>query len=154
MQATPFLLLLLFFILIEFVCANVEKVVFVAPTPLSQIAQPVVNALESAHLERLSPARPSLRHHLYAHFSPSAPSREQSEAWIRLDGLQPGQRYEVRVCWSATVGVELIAYAFSTDEASSQRRLILPCMRRPSFPPNPTLSYLCKSISKPGNGDL
>lgn len=31
-----------------------------------------------------------------------------TESWFLLEGLVPGQRYEVRVCWVATVCSNLI----------------------------------------------
>jgi hypothetical protein len=79
--------------------ANVEKVVFRGPlTSTSQNYEP-----GALHLARLTPSAPHIRHQFLSITSPKPDSWELSETWIALAGLQPGQRYEVRVCWSATV---------------------------------------------------
>lgn len=83
------------------VLANVEKTIFIAPESIPIPAhQP---SLDDLGLERLSPALPSIRTHMNVSF-PSEFAPEGVESWILLEDLNPGQRYEVRVCWLATVG--------------------------------------------------
>ena len=82
--------------------ANVEKVVFLGPGPLPTNAANA-NVFRSQFLELLRPDNPSLRRTVRSTFD-SSPGREESNAWFLLDGLTEGQRYEARVCWSASVG--------------------------------------------------
>jgi hypothetical protein len=80
--------------------ANVEKTIFVAPRPEPVPAEsPVIDDLG---LERLSPEEFRLRTNLNASF-PTQQLPDGTESWFFLEGLNPGQRYEVRVCWLATV---------------------------------------------------
>lgn len=80
--------------------ANVEKTIFIAP-PSTTIpsAQP---DLDDLGLERLSPENAVVRARLNASF-PTPESPDGSDSWFFLENLNPGQRYEVRVCWLATV---------------------------------------------------
>lgn len=86
--------------------ANVEKLIFLGPQ-----RGPEVEELASLgyldRLPRLSTSVTSVRHQALARFPPTTAS---SETWILLEGLKRGQRYEVRVCWSASVGT----YAYYT----------------------------------------
>jgi len=79
--------------------ANVEKTIFLAGTATVPSVEP---GLDDLGLERLSPDRPALRTRLNASF-PSNDVPEGSDSWFFLENLIPGQRYEVRVCWLATV---------------------------------------------------
>lgn len=80
--------------------ANVEKTIFLAPAPATVPSnEPDVDDLG---LERLSPQRPVVRTHLNASF-PTAAAPDDTDSWFFLENLNPGQRYEVRVCWLATV---------------------------------------------------
>lgn len=80
--------------------ANVEKTIFVAPRPGPVPAEsPVIDDLG---LERLSPEEFKLRTDLNASF-PTELLPRGTESWFFLEDLSPGQRYEVRVCWLATV---------------------------------------------------
>lgn len=94
--------------------ANVEKTIFVAPPPP---AHPP--ALDDLGLDTLGPENPLLRTGLNASFpvqftvhgagagaGAGAGEDEKSsgeESWFLLEDLSPGVRYEVRVCWLATV---------------------------------------------------
>ena len=82
-----------------FVEANVEKTIFIAPssTPL-----PSETGLDDLGLERLSPLSPILRTQLNASF-PTSDNPLGTESWYFLEDLNPGQRYEVRICYLATV---------------------------------------------------
>jgi len=80
--------------------ANVEKDIFLGPDPVPiPLAQPTLSDL---HLDTLTPDSSSLRTHLEAVF-PSSSHPKGAATWLILDDLSPGQRYEVRVCWAATV---------------------------------------------------
>lgn len=80
--------------------ANVEKTIFLAP-PATTIPSGGPE-LDDLGLDRLSPEDPVVRTRLNASFpTPDAP--EGTDSWFFLENLNPGQRYEVRVCWLATV---------------------------------------------------
>jgi hypothetical protein len=82
--------------------ANVEKTIFIAPPSISiPAAHP---NLDDLSLIPLSPLHLSARTRLNASF-PTAEFPRGSEHWLLLDGLSPGARYEVRICWLATVCV-------------------------------------------------
>ena len=97
-------LLFLFFALIHHAVANVEKTLFVAPTaePLPQDA-----SIDNLLLTRLSDQHPSVRTSINASF-PTAESPKGTETWLLMEGLLPQKRYEVRICWLATVGSVLV----------------------------------------------
>lgn len=95
-----FLLLLLHSI--PTVLANVEKVIFLGPGSL-QIPQQQPT-LDDLHLLSVSPNQPILRTELSAVF-PSKSSEKGLASWVLIEQLIEGQRYEVRVCWAATVSL-------------------------------------------------
>jgi hypothetical protein len=80
--------------------ANVEKTIFLAPAPAAVPSEEP--DLDDLGLERLSPQRPVVRTRLNASF-PSTGAPGGTDSWFFLENLNPGQRYEVRVCWLATV---------------------------------------------------
>ena len=82
------------------VFANVEKTVFLAP-PAIHVPTDHPN-LDDLQIDVLSPLQPSVRLQLDALF-PNAENKKGVESWYLLDALNQGQRYEVRICWSATV---------------------------------------------------
>ena len=93
----PFLLLLL---QIYNVYANTEKVIFLGP---SSLQVPVEHpTLEDLNLEALSPQHWTLRTHIRAEF-PTNSSKHGEASWYLLHRLEEGKRYEVRICWAATV---------------------------------------------------
>ncbi|KAF3479424.1 uncharacterized protein GIQ15_06400 [Arthroderma uncinatum] len=94
--------------------ANVEKTMFISPN-LDEEHSALLNIID---LKTLSPSAPSIREHLEAEF-PTAAVPSGRRSWFRLDGLVPGQRYEVRVCWVAT---QPTAFALSTYEPSQIAR--------------------------------
>ena len=104
-RATPLVavLTLVYFCLclvLQCVSANLEKVVLLGPPPFTL---PSENPnLEDLHLLTLSPLLPSLRLQVEAAF-PSNESQQGKPTWFLLQGLSEGRRYEVRVCWPATV---------------------------------------------------
>ena len=76
------------------VAANVEKTVFLGPSPVTLPNVPP--------LAVLSPLDPILPTRLPVTFpSPSLP--RGLDSWYLVRGLHAGVRYEVRVCWPATV---------------------------------------------------
>ncbi|KAJ9193962.1 hypothetical protein DTO027B5_5503 [Paecilomyces variotii] len=109
----PLLLLCLLSLLISPTNANTEKTIFIAPQPLPVPSQQA--AIDDLGLERLSPEAPVLRTYLNASF-PTEEAPLGSESWFFLEDLNPGQRYEVRVCWLATqpTSFHLTAYTLSS----------------------------------------
>ncbi|KAF5670990.1 hypothetical protein FHETE_4246 [Fusarium heterosporum] len=95
--------------------ANTEKTIFTAPAliPIPQ-QKP---SLADLRLPALTPDAPDIRTNLSRVF-PSKPKNYASGAstWVLLDKLNPGQRYEFRVCWAAIqpTGFELDVYELDT----------------------------------------
>lgn len=81
------------------VAANVEKVIFIAPDAQPE---PQDASVDNLLLTPLSESYPSVRTYINASF-PTNTSIKGTEAWFLLDGLIPRRRYEVRICWLATV---------------------------------------------------
>ncbi len=82
--------------------ANVEKTIFLGPQPETIPSQPP--SLDTLRLDVLEPGSWSVRTHVAAEF-PRA-GAEGKATWLLLDNLAAGQRYEVRICWAATVRVD------------------------------------------------
>ena len=81
---------------------NVEKTIFLAPSYLQLPQQHPT--LEDLNLQVLSPSKSNIRRQLPAAF-PKSTSPKGIEAWFLLDSLTQHQRYEVRICWAATVSL-------------------------------------------------
>jgi hypothetical protein len=81
--------------------ANVEKTIFLGPPPV-QISNdhPTLDDLRLAVLEPVH--APILETQLAVQF-PTKPAPRGLESWYFLRGLEEGRRYEVRICWPATV---------------------------------------------------
>lgn len=81
---------------------NVEKTIFLGPASIS-IPSGHPN-LKDLYLDVLSPplSRLSLRRQIPASF-PTPTDPRGNETWLLLEGLEGGRRYEVRICWVATV---------------------------------------------------
>ena len=94
---------LFIFLLYSLAHANVEKVVFVAPPAESF---PTDASIDNLLLTSLTGTAPSIRTHLNASF-PTNQTPKGSETWMLLEGLTPASRYEVRICWLATVRIML-----------------------------------------------
>ncbi|KAE8449705.1 hypothetical protein EG329_007480 [Mollisiaceae sp. DMI_Dod_QoI] len=93
-------LLLLIVLQMHSVLGNTEKIIFLAP---SNLPVPVEHpTLEDLQLEALSPHHWSLRTHIETEF-PTNSSKYGKPSWYLLQTLQEGRRYEVRICWAATV---------------------------------------------------
>lgn len=84
-----------------FVSANVEKVIFLGPGGVAECS----NHLDVYTLQHdvLTPLKPAIRRELTATFPSYTNSWRGSDSWIVLDELESQRRYEVRICWSATV---------------------------------------------------
>lgn len=95
----PGLLLLLWLSLLHHVLANVEKTIFVAPS-----AEPLPGdaSIDNLLLTRISEQYSSARTSINASF-PTNEHPKGTVTWILLEGLRPQTRYEVRICWLATV---------------------------------------------------
>ena len=81
--------------------ANVEKVVFLGPEPTYNCYYRL--RVDASHRDVLTPVSSSVRREIAAAFPSPHNSWKGSELWIILDDLEPFRRYEVRLCWSATV---------------------------------------------------
>ncbi len=83
--------------------ANTEKAIFLGPEPVDVNNIPIAHsALSDLHLHTLTPINGTIRTGLTAQF-PSPDHPHGIATWLLLDHLTPNQRYEVRVCWAATV---------------------------------------------------
>lgn len=83
--------------------ANVEKTIFTAPDS-TNFGDARPNLID-LHLDILSPERLSVRTLVPVIFPTEKHTRGLS-SWYILDSLRPGQRYEVRICWAATVSIK------------------------------------------------
>lgn len=84
--------------------ANVEKTIFLGP---SAVTLPDVRpSLDDLYLHALSSLEPILPTQLAVQF-PLNTQPHGLESWYLLSGLEEGRRYEVRICWPATVSTPL-----------------------------------------------
>ena len=98
-MALQFLLAAIF--CVQACLANVEKTIFLGPDAVNIPLQHPT--LEDLNLDVLTPDNWSLRTHIEARF-PSDGLEKGKSTWYLLDSLRKDQRYEVRICWPATVG--------------------------------------------------
>ena len=82
------------------VLANTEKLIFL--TPRSRPSQEALNLFENPQIPRLSKTHSSVRDQLPVEFA-TKENPLGNQFWYLLEGLDEGRRYEVRVCWTATV---------------------------------------------------
>ena len=101
MRLAPYLPPLVFYYSCQ-TLANVEKTIFLAPEGIEVAQQQHI--IGDLNLDALTPKAPILRRDISAAF-PSSDSPRGLDAWILLDDLTEGHRYEVRLCWAATVRV-------------------------------------------------
>lgn len=101
---TALLLPLLLLLLSSTAVANVEKTIFLGPDAAAAVAvSPGLQLSDLVQrLDTLTPANGTVRTRLAAQF-PTAARPLGKTTWFLLDRLTPRQRYEVRVCWPATV---------------------------------------------------
>lgn len=105
--------------------ANVEKVMFVAPEAQEF---PSDASLDNLLLERLTLAKPSIRTHLNASF-PTDEHAKGTETWMLVEDLNPGQRYEVRICWLATQPTSFWLYTHTMTATFGSPELIFTLTR-------------------------
>lgn len=97
---------LLFLLLgVQSVLANVEKTIFLGPQTANIPQQSP--SLDDLHIDVLTPDNWSLRTHVEANFPDVSLSDKGKSTWLILDNLTESQRYEVRICWIATVRCSL-----------------------------------------------
>ena len=125
MSAIPWLVFLV--ALIITVNANTEKLIFLGP---SAITIPNVHpGLDDLQLDTLSPTG---QHTLETQLSVKFPTEAEPrgvQSWYLIEGLQEGRRYELRICWVATVSKIIICLS------------VIPCELPPTLP-----NCLCLSI--------
>jgi hypothetical protein len=85
--------------------ANVEKTIFLAPSPVT--LPNVHSSLDTLRLDTLDPARLSIVATVLPVQFPSSSAPRGLESWYLLRALEDGRRYEVRICWPATVSLPL-----------------------------------------------
>ncbi|KAI1973216.1 hypothetical protein LOZ53_001074 [Ophidiomyces ophidiicola] len=113
----------------RFASANVEKTIFTAP-PASLTRWPSsmsdIQSVGLKNLDILSPSISSIRKRLEAAF-PSEQTPLGIQSWFFLADLNPGQRYELRICWIATVTVERrhVGAQSASQVASDKSSLLL-----------------------------
>jgi len=90
-------LLVVWLALIGLVHCNVEKTIFIATH-----AKNIESWLSDIELPRLSPNNPTIRARLPV-TAPNDTVKADIVHWFLLDDLEAGTRYEVRICWPATV---------------------------------------------------
>jgi hypothetical protein len=99
--------------------ANVEKVIFLGP---ERLPIPVHHPnIDNLNLDTIAPPRSTLRTQLLPRF-PSEEAKDGSQVWLLVDGLLEGTRYEIRICWAATVSLFLssrLRHADGTTAADS-----------------------------------
>lgn len=86
------------------VAANTEKAIFVAGEGTQKSGDAFASlASIASSLPRLTPDFNAWRTGLPAVFPWAANFPTNGTTWVLLDELTEGQRYELRVCWGATV---------------------------------------------------
>ncbi|KAF2826120.1 hypothetical protein CC86DRAFT_406417 [Ophiobolus disseminans] len=101
--------------------ANVEKTIFLGPRP---IALPDVRpSLDDLRLHVLTPSQTILPTQLPVQF-PSKAAPRGLESWYLLQHLEPGRRYEVRICWPATQPTDFWLDTYSITQAFDAPELI------------------------------
>ncbi|KAH0558340.1 hypothetical protein GP486_005003 [Trichoglossum hirsutum] len=94
--------------------ANVEKAIFLGPS--STLIPQEHPSLDHLHLASLSPRSPHLRTKLHAAPPRGGAAAKGEVAWFLLDGLRAGQRYELRICWPATLYPHTLPAVFESSD--------------------------------------
>ncbi|KAF1943368.1 hypothetical protein EJ02DRAFT_443433 [Clathrospora elynae] len=101
--------------------ANVEKTIFLGPSPVTLAhVQP---SLDDLHLQVLSPSDTILPTQLPVQF-PSASVPRGPASWYLLRGLEDGRRYEVRICWPATQPTDFLVDTYPVTQVFNTPELI------------------------------
>lgn len=112
----------LFALLVASVSANTEKAIFTAPDAVTFTdSNPSLDVLQ---LESLALERSTLRTSLDVAAPGEAASGGVKDHWYLLRDLNPQQRYELRVCWSASQPTNFWIDAFNINEVFDTPELI------------------------------
>lgn len=135
------MLALITVLLATLVAANTEKAIILAPNNIN-IPSTHPN-LDDLQVDTLTPDKWAIRTYLQAQF-PTDSAKYGKPTWLVLDQLTEGQRYEVRVCWAATVS------SLSTSIYKSDRT---PSLTADSNPPHSSSIHMsCRpSLSLPSS---
>jgi len=114
------------YLLFSCVSGNTEKVIFLGP-PSVDLAS-AYPSLDYPRLKALDPNNNSIRMYLEVESSINA-FRGGKPSWLVLRNLTESQRYEVRVCWAATVSCDFYALVYSIRI----RRLIIILFQQPTM---------------------
>ncbi|KAF2840398.1 hypothetical protein M501DRAFT_931332 [Patellaria atrata CBS 101060] len=108
----------IFFFLTISVKANTEKVIFISPPSI-----PIPNVHPGLSDLGLISFTPAVRHTLRTRLPVAFPTKQELkglQSWYLLEQLEPGRRYELRICWVATqptqfsLNVHTISAVFET----------------------------------------
>jgi len=98
------------FALITLVTANVEKEIFLAPAKDNNGVFGLPRIPTIRHLKEERTLRTTLNTSFEEH---------GAQHWVLLDQLEPGRRYEVRICWPATQPTDFQMNLYAPTEVSS-----------------------------------
>ncbi|EDU46318.1 hypothetical protein PtrSN002B_007641 [Pyrenophora tritici-repentis] len=101
--------------------ANVEKTVFLGPSPVT--LQNVRPGLDNLRLDILTPSDTVLPTHLRVQF-PTESLPRGLESWYLLRQLDGARRYEVRICWPATQPTDFWLETFSLAQVFDTPELV------------------------------
>ena len=102
--------------------ANVEKTIFLTPSFI-HVPREHPN-LDDLQLDVLTPARWRWQGQIAASFPNASATFQGTETWLLLHELEEQRRYEVRICWAATVSVFLVEEDFPPLYIKSRFTLI------------------------------
>ncbi|KAF2688669.1 hypothetical protein K458DRAFT_293025 [Lentithecium fluviatile CBS 122367] len=102
--------------------ANVEKTVFLGPSPVT--LPNVTPSLDDLRLDTLDPAHLAILATKLPVQFPSRSAPRGLESWYLLRGLEDGRRYEVRICWPATQPTDFWLDAYSVAHVFDTPSLI------------------------------
>ncbi|OAL01724.1 hypothetical protein IQ06DRAFT_127512 [Phaeosphaeriaceae sp. SRC1lsM3a] len=101
--------------------ANVEKTVFLGPAAV--VVSHVHPSLNDLRLHTLNHSHTILPTQLPVRF-PSKPAPHGLDSWYLLQHLEPGRRYEVRICWPATQPTDFWLDTFTIQQTFDTPELI------------------------------
>ena len=105
--------------LLHIALANVEKTIFIAP--LRQLVPDA--SIDNLLLISLNPQCTTARTWLNATF-PTPETPGGTDTWMLLEGLAPGTRYELRICWLATQPTDFRLHTHTMDETFENPALL------------------------------
>lgn len=103
------------------VLANTEKVIFVAPDPGA-----LPDSLQALQIDTIIPTQPVSRKSLPVAFPNDTRSEDVQGrvSWYLVTQLNPGQRYEIRICWAAIQPTEFSLDIFEARDFSEDPTLL------------------------------